>query len=80
MTDQAIAPDAAAKCVTVIAMPAAPSAARAEPALKPNQPTHNMAAPIIVMPGLCGGCNSLGKPRRRPSINARTSAETPAVI
>src|ERR1700722_4520290 len=37
---------AVAICVTVIAMPARPFAATAEPALKPNQPTHNSEAPI----------------------------------
>ena len=34
--------------VTAIAMPAAPSAASAEPALKPNQPTHRSAAPVTL--------------------------------
>src|SRR6476661_2123143 len=37
---------AVAICVTVIAMPARPFAATAEPALKPNQPTHSSEAPI----------------------------------
>src|SRR5277367_821519 len=37
---------AVAICVTVMAMPARPFAATAEPALKPNQPTHNNDAPI----------------------------------
>src|SRR5580700_763251 len=37
---------AVAICVTVIAMPARPLAATADPALKPNQPTHNNDAPI----------------------------------
>src|SRR4051795_3152136 len=44
-----IQPSAAAAvaiCVTAIAMPARPFAATAEPALKPNQPTHNSDAPI----------------------------------
>src|SRR5471030_931447 len=44
-----IQPSAAAAvaiCVTVIAMPARPFAATAEPALNPNQPTHSKAAPI----------------------------------
>ncbi|MNF97039.1 hypothetical protein D3C84_798540 [compost metagenome] len=46
-----IQPSAAAAvaiCVTSIAMPAVPLAAAAEPALKPNQPIHSMAAPIRV--------------------------------
>src|SRR5487761_2487484 len=34
--------------VATIAMPARPSAVVAEPALKPNQPTHNSDAPIKV--------------------------------
>src|SRR5450631_4514337 len=37
---------AVAICVTVIAMPARPFAATAEPALKPNQPTHSNDAPM----------------------------------
>ena len=44
-----IQPSAAAAvaiCVTAIAMPARPLAATAEPALKPNQPTHSSEAPI----------------------------------
>ena len=46
ITIQVNAPVAADMCVTKSAMPAAPSAARADPALKPNQPTHSMAAPV----------------------------------
>ena len=46
------APAAAARCVTAIARPARPSAATAEPALKPNQPTHSMPAPAMVSPRL----------------------------
>src|ERR1700747_1433154 len=37
---------AVAICVTDMAMPARPFAATAEPALKPNQPTHSSDAPI----------------------------------
>src|ERR1700742_2775748 len=37
---------AVAICVTVIAIPARPLAATAEPALNPNQPTHSNDAPI----------------------------------
>src|SRR5450755_2069236 len=43
---QARAAAAVANCVTAIAMPALPLAADAEPALKPNQPTHSSDAPI----------------------------------
>ena len=31
-----------------------PFASSAEPALKPNQPTHSSEAPIIVIVRLCG--------------------------
>jgi hypothetical protein len=33
-------------------------ASRAEPALKPNQPTHNIEAPTIVKGRLCGAIAS----------------------
>ena len=39
---------AVARCVTVIAMPACMPAVTAEPALKPNQPTHSSEAPMKV--------------------------------
>ena len=45
---QLIEAAAAPTWVTSIAMPARPSAATAEPALKPNQPTHSSEAPISV--------------------------------
>ena len=67
---------AAEICVTVIAIAAPPSAASCEPPLKPNQPTHNRAAPIITMPGLCGGVFWF---LRAPKKTARTSAAIPAV-
>src|SRR5438105_15610065 len=47
---QASAAAAVAICVTVIAMPARPLAPTAEPALKPNQPTHSSDAPITAYP------------------------------
>ncbi len=65
--------------VTSRAMAASPLAARALPPLKPYQPTHSMPAPIMVMPGLCGGCRSLGNPSRGPIMAAATRAEMPAV-
>ena len=43
---QASAAAAVANWVTAIAMPALPLAPTAEPALKPNQPTHSSEAPI----------------------------------
>ena len=45
---QASAPAAAAKWVAAKALAAMPSAAKALPALKPNQPTHSSAAPRAV--------------------------------
>ena len=75
----AVAPAAAPMCVTSMAMPAAPFAATALPALKPNQPTHNSDAPITVMVRLCGGIAVVGKPLRLPMTSAATSAATPAL-
>ena len=40
--------------VTAIAMPALPLAASAEPALKPNQPTHSSEAPMTLSTRLWG--------------------------
>src|ERR1700712_3499900 len=57
-----IQPSAAAAvaiCVTVIAMPARPLAPTAEPALKPNQPTHSIDAPITASDRLYGAMLSL---------------------
>ena len=55
--------------VTVIAMPACMPAVTAEPALKPNQPTHSSEAPMKVSTMLWAGPVSL----RLPSIRSRTS-------
>ncbi len=60
-------------------MPALPLAASALPPLKPNQPTHSIAAPAMVIPGLCGVIGSWGKPRLGPRTRASTSADAPAV-
>ena len=79
MTSQTSAAVAAEICVTVMAMPASPPAFKALPALKPNQPTHSMQAPAMVIQGACGGFTSLGKPARGPMTMASTSAEMPAV-
>ena len=45
---QATAPAAAEKCVTANALDVRWSLASSLPALKPNQPTHSMAAPMAV--------------------------------
>src|SRR5947207_15424683 len=50
---------AVASWVTVMAMPARPSAATAEPGLKPNQPTQRSDAPITCSGRLVGGIDSL---------------------
>src|SRR5215468_3907291 len=49
---------AAAMCVTTNALTARPLAPRADPALKPNQPTHSSDAPMIVNGRLCGAVGS----------------------
>src|SRR5215213_10772432 len=47
-------PAAAAKCVAVKALVARAPAESALPALKPNQPTHSMHAPMKLSTRLCG--------------------------
>src|SRR5450631_3466904 len=54
-----IAAAAVATWVATIAIPARPSAAAAEPALNPNQPTHSSEAPIMVSVRLWGGIGAL---------------------
>ena len=54
--------------VTSMAIPALVSAAPALPALNPNHPTQSMAAPVITIPGLCGGFRLRGNPCLRPSM------------
>ena len=56
---------------------ASPFAAKALPPLNPNQPTHSSPAPMTEMTTLCGGMGTFPNPRRPPSTNAATSAETP---
>jgi len=46
---------AVANCVTAIAMPACSPAVTAEPALKPNQPTQSIPAPIKVSHHIVAG-------------------------
>ena len=60
---------------------AAPAfASRLEPALKPNQPTHSSAAPIMVKVTLCGFIGSRPKPSRGPTSQAPTRPATPALM
>src|SRR6266545_1015229 len=57
---------AVAMVVVMKALAAIPSAATAEPALKPYQPTHSIPVPTIQRTMLCGGIGCLPKPRRLP--------------
>jgi hypothetical protein len=50
---------AVARSVFMNASAAPPLASRAEPALKPNQPTQRSEAPIMVSGRLCAGIASL---------------------
>src|SRR5215470_9991431 len=65
---------AVAICVTVIAMPACMPAVTAEPALKPNQPTHSSEAPMNVSTMLWPGPESLRLPRQIAHIRPATPA------
>src|SRR5204862_5997373 len=71
---------AAANWVARIADAAEALAASALPPLKPNQPTHSIAAPTVVIAGYCGGEIRFGKPSRGPISHAATRADTPAVV
>ena len=63
---------AVAMWVTSIAMPACMPAVTAEPALKPNQPTHSSEAPMKVSTMLCAGPVSLRLPSMRQHIRPAT--------
>ena len=73
---QVSAATAVAIWVTVMAMPACTPALTAEPALKPNQPTHSRPAPMKVRIMLWPGPES----RRLPSMMAETRPATPALM
>src|SRR5688572_22347336 len=66
-----------ASVVVVNALAATPSAATAEPALKPYQPTHSMPVPTMHSTRLCGGIGVLPKPSRGPTIRQSSSADQP---
>ena len=75
------APIDAAIWVTKIAIEAVWSAAKAEPPLNPNHPTHNIDAPTIVSTGLWGGTIVLEpKVLLLPKTRATTKAARPAVV
>ncbi|VVB63808.1 Uncharacterised protein [uncultured archaeon] len=75
-----VAAAAAAVLVVTKALAATPFAARAEPALKPNQPNQSRAAPMTVVGMLCGSIGSVPKPFLAPITAAMASAETPALM
>ena len=77
---QLTVPAAADRCVATKALAVSGVEASALPALKPNQPTHNSAAPMQVYVKLCGGIGSCPKPNRLPNKMAQTNAEKPLVI
>src|SRR5690242_12125158 len=79
-TTQPNAAAAAAMCVTTKAVAAKPLAPSAEPALNPNQPTHNKEAPMTVNGRLCGGAGAFRYPTLCPTIKTATSADTPELM
>src|ERR671923_1665017 len=56
------------------------AAAAAEPALKPNQPTHSNAAPSTTSDMLCASIGTLPYPSLRPSMRAITRPDQPDVM
>src|SRR5205085_8122408 len=68
---------AVASVVVVKALAETPSAATAEPALKPYQPTQSMPVPTMQRTMLCGGIGVLPKPRRGPMIRHKIRADQP---
>src|SRR5699024_4945313 len=78
-----IHPSIAAQTATQVfkqASAALPSAAIAEPPLKPNQPNHSSAAPSITSGRLCGVSGSFMKLWDLPMMSASTRPATPALM
>ena len=73
-------PAAGATKVLTIATAASPLASSAEPALKPNQPTHSRPAPTIVSASECGGIASFKCPILGPANKTPTSPAIPALM
>src|SRR5207237_528869 len=71
---------AVASVVVVKALAATTSAATAEPALKPYQPTQSMPVPTMQSTRLCGAMFSLPNPMRFPRIKQRIRADQPEDI
>src|SRR5205823_848571 len=67
-SNQTRPPAAVPTNVFIIASAAEPFASSADPALKPNQPTHSRPVPIPVIVNECGGIGSLGQPTRLPRM------------
>src|SRR5512137_1869077 len=67
---QVVAAAAAEMLVATKALAAMPLAARAEPALNPNQPNQSRAAPMTVVGMLWGSMGSVPTPRRAPMTRA----------
>ena len=80
MAVQPSIPAAAAVLVTTKALTALPSAERADPALKPNQPNQSRPAPSTTIGTLCGSMGSEPKPSRFPKMSAAASAATPELM
>ena len=74
---QAKDPTAVARVVVVKALAAIESAATAEPALNPYQPTQSIPVPTMQSTVLCGGIISRLKPILGPTIRQRISADQP---
>src|ERR1700676_271577 len=79
ITHESVAAEAP-RCVATKAETASPLAAKALPALKPNQPNHRRPAPVIVSVRLCGTIGSRRYPCRRPITNTAARAEIPEEI
>src|SRR5437879_5634158 len=77
---QLTAAAAAARFVTTSAFTANALAARALPALKPNQPNHNRDAPSITYGMLFGRLSKRPMPSLLPITRAAATAETPAAV
>src|SRR5579859_3128180 len=71
---------AVARVVVVKALAAMPSAATAEPALNPYQPTQSMPVPTMHSTRLCGGIGVLPKPSRGPRMRQRMRADQPELM
>ena len=76
-TAQTKAATPVARVVVMKAFAATPSAATADPALNPYQPTQSIPVPTMQRTMLCGGIGSFPKPSRFPKIIQRTRADHP---